>query len=54
VKEFLEKMCTKIPSSLESECKEFLDIYGDVVVAIIVQGTDPLQVNIFLYFEMLV
>jgi len=51
VKEFLRKMCTKIPSSLEGECKEFVDIYGDAVVAIIVQGIDPSQVNIFLYWK---
>jgi len=51
MKEFLGKICTKIPSSLEGECKEFVDIYGDAVVAIIVQEIDPSQVNIFLYLK---
>jgi len=51
VKEFLGKMCSKIPSSLEGECKEFVDIYGDAVVAILFQGINPLQVNIFLYLK---
>jgi len=51
VKEFLGKMCTKMPSSLEDECKEFIEIYGDAVVAIIVQGIHPSQVNIFLYLK---
>jgi len=51
MKEFLGKICTKIPSSLEGECKEFVDIYGDAVVALIVQEIDPSQVNIFLYLK---
>jgi len=48
MKEFFGKMCTKIPSSFEGECKEFVHIYGDAVVFIIVQGINPSQVNIFL------
>jgi len=48
MKKFLEKMCTKIPSSLEGECEEFVNIYGDAVMAVSVQGIDPSQVNIFL------
>lgn len=44
VKDFLGKVCTKIPSSIKTECQEFIDTYGDAVVAILVQEIDPSQV----------
>jgi len=47
VKEFLGKVCTKIPPSIEGECKEFVNTYGDAIVAILVQEIDPSQVIYF-------
>ncbi|XP_070518678.1 prosaposin [Cardiocondyla obscurior] len=44
IKEFLEKVCTKIPSSVKGQCQEFINTYGDAVVAILVQEIDPSQV----------
>ncbi|XP_011161385.1 prosaposin isoform X1 [Solenopsis invicta] len=44
VKEFFKKVCTKIPSSIEGECQEFVNTYGDAVVALLVQEIDPSQV----------
>jgi len=51
MKEIIGKICTKIPSSLEGKCEEFVNTYGDAVVAILVQEIDPSQVNIFLYLK---
>lgn len=47
MKDFLGKVCTKIPSSIKTECQEFIDTYGDAVVAILVQEIDPSQVMYF-------
>ncbi|KAL6260537.1 hypothetical protein P5V15_008060 [Pogonomyrmex californicus] len=44
VKHFLGEVCTKVPSSIEGECQEFINTYGDAVVAILVQEIDPSQV----------
>lgn len=43
VKEALGKICKKLPS-IEGKCKEFIDAYGDAVVAILAQEIDPSQV----------
>lgn len=52
MKNFLGKICKKIPSSMENECQEFIDTYGDAIVAILAQEIDPSQVyNIFLYLK---
>ncbi|EGI61549.1 PREDICTED: proactivator polypeptide-like [Acromyrmex echinatior] len=44
MKEVLGKICTKIPSFIEGECEQFVNTYGDAVVAILVQEIDPSQV----------
>lgn len=44
VKETLEKLCKKVPSPIEGKCEEFVNTYGDAVVAILVQQIDPSQV----------
>lgn len=44
VKHVIEKVCTKLPSSLEGECTEFVGTYGDAIVAILAQEIDPSQV----------
>lgn len=51
VKEFLGKICTKVPSSIEGECEQFVNTYGDVVVALLAQEIDPSQVMYFLYLK---
>lgn len=48
MKEFLGKVCTKIPSSIEGECQEFINTYGDAVIAMLVQEIDPSQVLLYL------
>lgn len=39
-------MCKKLPNSIENECGQFIDTYGDAVVALLAQEIDPSQVNI--------
>lgn len=43
VKEALGKICKKLPS-IEGKCEEFIDAYGDAVVAILAQEIDPSQI----------
>lgn len=49
VKQVLGKMCKKLPG-IQNQCKEFIDTYGDAIVAILVQQIDPAQVNVFFAF----
>ncbi|XP_076239363.1 prosaposin isoform X2 [Calliopsis andreniformis] len=44
VKQVLEKVCKKLPESIEGECSEFIDSYGDAIIALLVQEIDPSQV----------
>lgn len=44
VKEVIGKVCNKLPESIRGECTEFIDTYGDAVVAILAQQIDPSQV----------
>ena len=44
MKEVLRKICTKVPSFIEGECEQFVNTYGDAVVAILAQEIDPSQV----------
>ncbi|XP_050459796.1 prosaposin isoform X1 [Cataglyphis hispanica] len=43
VKEVLGTICKKLPS-IEGKCQEFVDLYGDAIVAILAQEIDPSQV----------
>lgn len=44
IKVVLGKMCTKLPSSIEDECEQFVQTFGDAVVALLAQEIDPSQV----------
>ncbi|XP_066593748.1 prosaposin [Prorops nasuta] len=44
VKTVLGKVCKKLPDSVEGTCENFVDTYGDAIVAILVQEIDPSQV----------
>lgn len=43
VKEALGKVCKKLPQSIGGQCTEFIDVYGDAIVAILAQEIDPSQ-----------
>ncbi|XP_033224393.1 prosaposin [Belonocnema kinseyi] len=44
VKQVIDKVCSKLPSSVKNTCEEFIDTYGDAVVAILAQEIDPATV----------
>ncbi|CAK9829953.1 PSAP [Anthophora retusa] len=44
VKEALGKVCNNLPGSLKGQCTEFVDVYGDAIVAILAEEIDPSQV----------
>ncbi|XP_043672943.1 prosaposin [Vespula pensylvanica] len=44
VKQIIGKICKKLPNSIENECGQFVDTYGDAVVALLAQEIDPSQV----------
>lgn len=44
VKHVIEKVCQKLPKSEQNNCQEFVNTYGDAVVAILAQQIDPSQV----------
>lgn len=40
VKQVFDKVCTKLPTSIKDTCDEFINTYGDAIVAILVQEID--------------
>ncbi|KAI4489481.1 hypothetical protein M0802_011093 [Mischocyttarus mexicanus] len=44
VKEVFGKICKKLPSNIDNECEQFINTYGDAVVALLAQEIDPSQV----------
>lgn len=50
MKQVLEKMCKKLPS-IQNGCQEFIDTYGDAIIAILVQEIDPARVNVFFILD---
>ncbi|XP_020280351.1 prosaposin [Pseudomyrmex gracilis] len=43
IKKTLEKICKKVPS-IKGKCEEFIETYGDAVMAILIQEIDPSEV----------
>ncbi|XP_076287600.1 prosaposin isoform X2 [Lasioglossum baleicum] len=41
VKEAVKNVCKRLPGGIRSECSEFVETYGDAVVALLVQEIDP-------------
>lgn len=41
IRSALEKSCLIVPSSYESQCKQFIDQYGDAFISLIAQEVDP-------------
>ncbi|XP_051165027.1 prosaposin isoform X2 [Leptopilina boulardi] len=44
VKQVFDKVCIKLPSSVKDTCDEFINAYGDAVIAILVQEIDPVKI----------
>ncbi|CAB0040365.1 unnamed protein product [Trichogramma brassicae] len=44
IKNVVGRVCKKLPNSIQSECNQFVDTYGDALVAILAQEIDPAEV----------
>lgn len=44
IKQSVLKMCSKVKKEFQSECQQFVDMYGDAVIALLIQEIDPSQV----------
>lgn len=44
IKHTVDSICNKLPKSLEGQCHNFVDMYGDAVIALLIQGLDPREV----------
>uniref|UniRef100_A0A182QQD3 Saposin n=1 Tax=Anopheles farauti TaxID=69004 RepID=A0A182QQD3_9DIPT len=44
IKRAVETTCGRLPASIRGECHNFVDVYGDAVIALLVQSMDPRQV----------
>ena len=53
VKTTLAKVCKKLPESISEQCTQFVDLYGDAIVAILAQEIDPSQVSVQVYYKLL-
>ncbi|CAG9804672.1 unnamed protein product [Chironomus riparius] len=41
IKELVKKTCSKFPKTFQPSCDSFVDLYGDAIIALLVQEIDP-------------
>lgn len=41
IKEYVENVCNILPRTVVSQCRQFIEQYGDVVIALLAQSLDP-------------
>jgi hypothetical protein len=41
----VKEACDYLPSSVEGQCREFVETYGNAVIALLAQEIDPSQVS---------
>ncbi|EDW53573.1 prosaposin [Drosophila sechellia] len=44
IKHTVENICAKLPSGVAGQCRNFVEMYGDAVIALLVQGLNPRDV----------
>lgn len=44
IKEAVGRTCDKFPSSIRGNCHNFINMYGDAVIALLVQSVDPREI----------
>uniref|UniRef100_A0A182KDI5 Saposin n=1 Tax=Anopheles christyi TaxID=43041 RepID=A0A182KDI5_9DIPT len=44
IKQVVGTTCNRLPSSIRGECHNFVDVYGDAVIALLIQSIDPRQI----------
>ena len=41
IRNAVEGICNKLPNSIHGQCRNFIDMYGDALIALLIQGLDP-------------
>lgn len=44
IKNVVGTTCEKLPKAIRSECHSFVDLYGDAVIALLIQSMDPREI----------
>ncbi|EDW67622.2 prosaposin [Drosophila virilis] len=44
IKRTVEGICTKLPQGVATQCRNFVEMYGDAVIALLIQGLNPRSV----------
>ncbi|XP_020811179.1 uncharacterized protein LOC110186369 [Drosophila serrata] len=44
IKQTVENICSKLPQGVAGQCRNFVEMYGDAVIALLVQGLNPRSV----------
>ncbi|XP_055602732.1 uncharacterized protein LOC129751295 [Uranotaenia lowii] len=44
IKHVVETTCDKLPRAIKGECHTFVDVYGDAVIALLIQSMDPREI----------
>lgn len=44
IKRTVKNICEKLPASVRGKCDDFVDMYGDAVVALLIQGLNPVEI----------
>uniref|UniRef100_A0A182MI21 Saposin n=1 Tax=Anopheles culicifacies TaxID=139723 RepID=A0A182MI21_9DIPT len=44
IKQVVGTTCNRLPASIRGECHNFVDVYGDAVIALLIQSMDPRQI----------
>ncbi|XP_067617016.1 uncharacterized protein Sap-r isoform X2 [Eurosta solidaginis] len=44
VKDVVNNICNRLGTTLRGECHNFIDMYGDVVIALLIQGLNPREI----------
>lgn len=44
IKRTVNGICNKFPNSIKGQCHNFIDMYGDAVIALLIQGLNPREI----------
>lgn len=45
IEKVVKEACDYLPASVQGQCREFVDTYGNAVIALLAQEVDPSQVS---------
>jgi saposin len=44
IKEYVKNVCNILPTTVNRQCKQFIEVYGDMIIALLAQSLDPKEV----------